>query len=108
MKHSDKIVVFVTASSEEEASNIANRLLEHGKAACVNIVSEVDSFFWWQDKLDSSKEKLLIIKSKESVLPDIIKLVKDIHSYKVPEIIALPIVGGNEDYLEWIDTEVKD
>jgi len=69
-------------------------------------VPEVSSHFWWQDKLDSAKESLLVIKTKDSLLPDIVKSVKKIHSYDVPEIIALPIVGGNQDYLDWIDSEV--
>jgi len=70
-------------------------------------VPRVSSLFWWQDKLDSAQESLLIIKTKASLLPEIINLVKGVHSYEVPEIIALPIVGGNQDYLEWLDKEVK-
>lgn len=60
----------------------------------------VSSLFWWQDKLDSAQESLLIVKTKASLLPEIISLVKGIHSYDIPEIIALPVVGGNQDYLE--------
>jgi len=70
-------------------------------------VPGVSSLFWWQDKLDSAQESLLIVKTKASLLPEIISLVKGIHSYDIPEIIALPIVGGNQDYLEWIGKEVK-
>ena len=95
-------------SAEEEARGIAELLLGQRKAACVNIVPQVDSFFWWQGKLDSAQESLLIIKTVASLLPDVVSLVKGIHSYEVPEIIALPIVGGNEDYLKWIDSEVKE
>jgi len=102
-----KTVVFITTSSEEEANGIAQLLLNQRKAACVNIVPRVDSLFWWQGKLDKAQENLLIIKTKASVLSEIIHLVKEIHSYEVPEIIALPIVGGNPDYLEWIDREVR-
>jgi periplasmic divalent cation tolerance protein len=106
MQKSGYIVVFITAKDAEEAQKIAKMLLKRRQAACVNIVPEVDSHFWWQDKLDSARESLLIVKTKESLLPDIIKSVKKIHSYDVPEIIALPIVGGNEEYLDWIDHEV--
>jgi len=63
-------------------------------------VPGVSSLFWWQDKLDSAQESLLIVKTKASLLPEIISLVKGIHSYDIPEIIALPVVGGNQDYLE--------
>ncbi len=107
-KATDKIVVFITASTEEEANKISELLVRHRKAACVNIIPRVDSRFWWQGKLDSAQESLLIAKTRASVLPEIIDLVKGAHSYSVPEIIAVPIVGGSEDYLEWIDAEVKD
>ena len=108
MKEPGEIVVFVTAGTEEEAGNIAELLLEQRKAACVNIVPKVDSLFWWQGKLDSAQESLLIIKTKASLLPDVVSLVKGIHSYEVPEIIAMPIIGGNEDYLRWLNSEVKE
>jgi len=108
MKETDKIVIFVTTSTEEEARRIAELLLDRRKAACVNIVPKVDSLFWWQGKLDSAQESLLIIKTKASLLPDVVSLVKGIHSYEVPEIIAMPIIGGNEDYLKWIHSEVKE
>ena len=100
------IVVLITAKDAEEAQKLAKALLKRRQAACVNILPEVNSYFWWQDKLDSAKESMLVIKTKESLLSDIIKSVKKLHSYAVPEIIALPIIGGNEDYLEWIDHEV--
>ena len=108
MKEIGKIVIFVTTSSEEEAHKIAELLLERRKAACVNIVPSVGSSFWWQGKLDSARESLLIIKTRASLLPEIIELIKTVHSHEVPEIIALSIIGGNEDYLKWIDDEVKE
>lgn len=96
------IVIFITASSNKEAKTIANELLNKKRVACVNIVQKIDSFFIWKGKRESCKEVLLIAKSSVRLLKDIIKLVKKIHSYEVPEIIALPIVGGNKDYLNWI------
>jgi periplasmic divalent cation tolerance protein len=108
MKQTGKIVIFVTTSTEQEAHKVAELLLTKKKAACVNIVPRVDSSFWWQGKLDSARESLLIIKTKASLLPEIIEMVKSVHSYEVPEIIALPIIGGNEDYLKWIDDEVRE
>jgi periplasmic divalent cation tolerance protein len=101
------IVLFITTANAEEAQRIAALLLKERKAACVNIVPGISSSFWWQGKLDSVQENLLIVKSKASVLDDIVNLVKRHHSYDVPEIIALPIIGGNPDYLEWIAKEVK-
>ena len=107
IKESAYIVLFITASNSEEAHKIAKVLLSQRKAACVNIVSGISSLFWWQDKLDSAQESLLIVKTKASLLNQIVTLVREIHSYEVPEIVALPIIGGNQDYLEWIDKEVK-
>ncbi|OGN99150.1 MAG: hypothetical protein A2Y58_01050 [Chloroflexi bacterium RBG_13_51_52] len=105
MEQKSYIVVFITAKDPEEAQKIAKSLVKKREAACVNIVPVVNSHFWWKDKLDSTEESLLIVKTKESLLPEVIKSVKKIHSYRLPEIIALPIVGGSRDYLEWIDSE---
>ena len=101
------IAIFITVSSSEEAHKIAEALLNQRKVACVNIVAGVSSLFWWQDKLDSVQESLLIVKTKTSQLNEVVRLVKEIHSYAVPEIIALPIVAGNQDYLAWLDKEVE-
>ncbi len=101
------IVIFVTASGKKEAKKIAQVLLEHKSAACVNIIENIESFFWWQGKIDTAKESLLVIKSKKSKLAQIIKLVKSVHSYEVPEIIALPIIGGEKKYLGWINESVS-
>ena len=100
------IVIFITTATVEEAQQISRVLLNQRKAACVNIVPGVSSRFWWRDKLDSAQESLLIVKTKAALLPEIISLVKGMHRYDVPEIIALPIVGGNQDYLEWIGKSV--
>ena len=97
------IVIFITAASAGEAQQISRALVEQKKAACVSIIPRIDSYFWWEGKLDSAQENLLIAKTRASLLDDVIALVKKIHSYKVPEIIALPIVGGNPDYLEWVE-----
>lgn len=104
MKKADKVVVLITTSSEEEALKIAESLVNGKKAACVNIVPRVDSLFWWEGKLDSARESLLLVKTKASLFPEIVEMVKRMHSYEVPEIIALPIIGGSEDYLKWLDS----
>ena len=100
-------VVLVTASSEAEGLRLKKVLLEKRKAACVNIVSGVESHFWWKGKVDIADEVLLIIKTKVSAVDDIIGLVKEAHSYMIPEIIALPVIAGNADYLKWVDEEVQ-
>jgi periplasmic divalent cation tolerance protein len=107
MESSPYIVLFITTATAEEAQRISRVLLEQKKVACVNIVPKVNSLFWWQDKLDSAEESLLIVKTKASLLSEIVSLVKEIHSYDIPELIALPIIGGNQDYLDWIQKEVR-
>ncbi len=101
------IVVLVTASSKEEADKIARGLLEEKLAACVNIIEGLDSRFWWQGKIDQAKEALLIIKTRKSLFNKLAKKVKSLHSYTVPEIIALPIISGNKAYLDWINDCAK-
>ncbi len=100
--------MLITTATDEEAHNIAELLLNQRVAACVNIVPRVDSLFWWQGKLDSTQESLLIVKTRASLLRKIVDMVKRSHSYEIPEIIALPIIDGNEDYLKWIDGEVRE
>jgi periplasmic divalent cation tolerance protein len=106
MEQHSYIVIFITTRDAEEAEKISKALVKRRLAACVNTVAEVSSRFWWKDKLETSKECLLIVKTRDTLLPDIIKSVKKIHSYSIPEIIAMPIAGANQDYLDWIDNEV--
>ena len=107
MENDQKVVIFITAGTDEEANRLAEVLLKQRKAACVNIVPKVSSHFWWEGHLDSDQESLLIVKAKASLLDEIVALVKEVHTYDVPEVIALPIIGGNPDYLEWIGKELQ-
>jgi periplasmic divalent cation tolerance protein len=100
------IVVFVTAKDKEEAVKIAQGLLEDKLIACANIMEGVRSMFWWENKIDAGTEVLLVLKTKKSLFNKVDKKVKALHSYKTPEIIALPIVAGSADYLSWIRTSV--
>jgi periplasmic divalent cation tolerance protein len=97
------IVIFITASGRKEAKSIASALVAKKLAACVNIATGIESIFYWQGKVDSSQEALLVVKSKKEKLAKIIKLVKSLHSYQLPEIIALPIIAADKAYLNWID-----
>jgi len=101
------ILIFVTAANKKEAQVIAKGLIRQKLAACVNIVDKIDSLFWWQGKVARSRESLLIIKSKKEKFPTVKKLVKSLHSYDVPEIIALPIISGDTPYLRWIDASIR-
>jgi periplasmic divalent cation tolerance protein len=99
------VVVFITVDSQETARKITDKLLTERKAACVNIIPKVESQYWWQGKIESANELLLIVKTHAVLLEELIALVKQNHPYSVPEIIALPIIGGNKDYLKWIEAE---
>ena len=92
---------------EEESRQIGEHLLEKKIVACVNLVKDIESSFWWQGKIDKANESLLMVKTKRSCFDDVVREVKQVHSYDVPEIIALPIVQGSQDYLNWIDDNVK-
>jgi len=93
----------MTASSHEEAENIAENLVSHKLAACVNILPNMKSFYWWDDKVCKDDELLLVAKIKTSLFKDLEKAVKKLHSYDVPEIILLPIENGSNAYLDWIN-----
>ncbi|OGW43372.1 MAG: cytochrome C biogenesis protein CcdA [Nitrospirae bacterium RBG_16_43_11] len=99
----DVIVVLITAGSIEEGERIAGSLIDSHLVACVNVVPSVKSIFIWEGKTDQQTEVLLIAKSRKALLNQIIEHVKKIHSYSVPEVIAIPVIGGSEDYLKWVE-----
>jgi periplasmic divalent cation tolerance protein len=98
----ENIVILITAPDTEVANRLARTLAESKKAACVNILPGLKSFYWWQGKLNHENEVLLLVKTRAELFDEVSKLVKSIHPYQVPEIIALPIVAGNQEYLKWI------
>jgi len=98
------IVVLITAKDKKEAQRIARGLLEAKLIACANILPGVQSLFWWQGKIDSAKEVMLILKTKKILFKKIVTKVKSLHSYQTPEIIALDVGDGSRDYLKWIDS----
>jgi len=101
---SSACVVFCTAS-QEEARSIAKVLVEEHLAACVNIAS-VESFFFWKGEFCEENEALLVIKTERALIERLIKRIKQIHSYEMPEIIAIPIVDGSDEYLKWVKDAV--
>ena len=103
----DFCVVFVTASGPTEAEKISKALLKEKLAACVNIVRGVRSRYWWKGKIEKASESLIMIKTRKSKVPRLIRKVKKIHSYAVPEVIALPILQGNSDYLLWVGQSLR-
>ena len=100
------VVVFITAP-KGKGEEIARTLVEKRVAACVNVVNGVSSFYWWEGKLEADVEDLIIVKTCEEALGELERVVKEIHPYNVPELIAVPIVGGLKEYLEWVCKEVR-
>jgi periplasmic divalent cation tolerance protein len=98
----DEIIVFITASNDDEASKIAKALVEARLAGCVNVVKNIRSVYSWEGKVEDEPEVLMIAKTQKALFNDLMKKVKELHSYTVPEIIALPIVDGSEEYLKWL------
>ena len=96
-------VLFCTTKDEDEGRKIARELVEGLLAACVSIIRGMTSIFTWKGALDEAQECLLILKTRTELVPELIQRIKSLHSYDVPEIIALPITEGNPAYLDWID-----
>ena len=99
-------VVFVTAP-RGKGEEIARRLVEERLAACVNVVSGVKSIYWWQGKVESDAEDLLVVKTNADVLDKLITRVREIHPYEIPEVIALPVEKGLPEYLAWVVEETR-
>jgi periplasmic divalent cation tolerance protein len=103
----DKIVILSTCGSAEEAEKIAARLVEAQVAACVNIVPGIRSIYGWKGAVERATEWLLLIKTRQELFGRVAAEVRRLHSYQVPELIALPVTAGSESYLAWLDGEVK-
>jgi periplasmic divalent cation tolerance protein len=98
------VVVIVTTASEREAESIVQHILKEKLIACANVFGPVHSHFYWSGKLEEAEEYLIFMKSRKDLFERIAEIVKALHSYEVPEIVALPIVDGSEEYLDWLDS----
>ena len=99
---SESIVVYITSPGEEEAAHLAHALVQAKLAACVNMISNVRSIYSWQGTIEDDRELLMIIKTQRHLFERLAAKVREIHSYDVPEIIAVPIIEGSPDYLRWL------
>lgn len=100
-------LIYVTAGSVEEARTIGNKLVSDRLAACVNIIDNVSSMYWWEGEIQDDKEVILIAKTKESLVPELVEKVRSMHSYSCPCIVSLPILNGNRAFLDWVVEETK-
>jgi periplasmic divalent cation tolerance protein len=107
MPDQEYFLVSITTNSSEEAERIAEALVQERLAACVNIVPAITSIYRWQGEVHRDSEVLLIAKSRPESFESLAARVKELHSYEVPEIIALPITAGSKAYLKWIDESVQ-
>ena len=103
----EEIVILITAGSPEEAATIARTLVDEHLAACVNVIPGVRSFFFWEGKTQDAAEVLMICKSRKPLMDAIIARVRTLHSYTVPEIIALPVAAGLPSFLAWLKDATK-
>lgn len=104
----DYIIVFCTVPNEAAAQKIARQLVEEKLAACCNIIPGLHSIYTWENKIQEDTEHLLIIKSRQKVFSRLEDRLKEMHPYSIPEIIALPIIKGNKEYLKWIGENVEE
>lgn len=103
----DKIVVLSTCETQDDASRIARHLVEQRLAACVNIIPQATSVYRWKGEIQESPELLLIIKSSRPLLAALQRELVRVHPYEIPEIISLPIIDGSNQYLDWLDSELR-
>ena len=97
--------LYITAGSRDEAKKIGHALVEARLAACANVIDGMESVYWWQGKLTEDREAVLIVKTRADLVAAVTARVKTLHSYTVPCVVALPILDGNPDYLDWVAAE---
>jgi len=101
------IQVFTTTEKKEDAEKIAKTLVERRLAGCIQIIGPIVSTYWWKGSVEIAEEWLCFIKSKKTLYEELERAIKEIHPYETPEIIAIPVVTGSKDYLEWLSSELK-
>ncbi|MFC1809204.1 divalent-cation tolerance protein CutA [Candidatus Omnitrophota bacterium] len=101
------IMIYITFTNKNEASVIVEQLLNKKLIACANLIDHVESHFWWEGSIDNNTEVMAVLKTTSAKFPEIEHTVNELHSYDVPEIIAIPITHGSEAYLQWISDSVS-
>lgn len=103
----DKVVVYTTCGNITEAEAIARSLIESRRAACINVIPGLLSYYRWQGKVENDTELLLMIKTERGLVDEVRHTLETLHSYDLPEMIVLPIIDGSPNYLEWMDQEMR-
>ena len=103
----DPVIILTTASSNKEAEIIGSKLVENKLAACVNIIPNVKSIYRWKGKINKDSEYLLIIKTVKRVEKEVFENIRKLHSYDTPEMITIPITGGEKSYMNWLSLSVS-
>lgn len=103
----DYVIVLVTTADREEAEKISRALLDERLIACANIIGPVTSLFWWNGKIEKAEEHMLLMKTRSEMFEKIAEKIKALHSYEVPEIIAISIIKGFKPYLEWLNNSLR-
>lgn len=101
----DLILVYITTESRGQAEDIGRALLEKRLVACVNIIEKIHSMYWWQGRIETSDETLLLAKTRQDNFDRVSELVKELHSYQTPCIVAVPLADGQADFMDWIRAE---
>ncbi|MDY6985754.1 MAG: divalent-cation tolerance protein CutA [Candidatus Thermoplasmatota archaeon] len=101
------IQVITTVGSKRDAERIANVLVEKHLAGCVQISGPIESIYWWEGRVERTEEWLCVIKSENSIYGEVERAIKKNHPYEIPEILAISVIEGNKDYLEWLSKELK-
>ena len=107
MSEPNVVIVFCPVSDEKEAATLAQALVQREEAACVNVIPQVRSLYRWKGKIHNENEHLLLIKTTQPLLEDVKKTIKELHSYELPEILAVSVSDGDRNSLSWIGSSVK-
>jgi len=99
--------IYVTAADRSEAEKIGRAMVEARLAACANVLGETTAIYWWDGAVESGAEAALVLKSRAELVDEITRAIGDIHSYDCPCIVALPIAGGNPEFLSWLESETR-
>lgn len=99
---SEFLQVVTTTETKEQAQRIAHAVVEKRLAACAQIVGPISSIYWWKEKVESAHEWMCVMKTRKELFDVLERAVREIHPYEIPEIVAIPIVAGSENYLEWL------